>query len=155
MSRSLSSVILISNGISMMLLICLRIISGYGRNGEMHCYASDSKDRERAIYPIAACSVLIAFLFARFLDKYSIAIPWWAESPSILLIYGLLYWAYDNRLWKLSIKGLRLSGIPDCGGTWYCRIASSHDGGTETEGCVVICQTWRRISVQFNSQISN
>jgi hypothetical protein len=115
----------------------------------MHSYASDSIDRRIAPWAIAICAIVIAFLYGELSHKFRFSLPWWCETPSIMLVYGLFHWVYCSWLWKLKILGFDLSQIPDCSGTWYGKLHSSHDGGTKIEGMMVVHQTWKKILLEF------
>jgi len=120
----------------------------------MHSYASDSIDRRLAPWGIAICAIGAAYLYSILSRAYQFSMPWWFETPSIMLVYGLLHWIYDSWLWKLKVSGFGLSQIPKCTGTWYGAVRSSHDGNTTIEGMLVVHQTWSRIAVEFQSESS-
>ena len=48
-------------------------------------------------------------MFNWFLQTVETSTPWWIDAPSVIGFYGLLYWASDERLWKLGI--LRKIGL--------------------------------------------
>jgi hypothetical protein len=120
----------------------------------MHSYASDSVDRRVAPWCIAICAIGVAYGYWVFSRAVEFSLPWWFETPSIMLVYGLLHWAYDSWLWKLKALGFALSQIPNCAGTWFGVLRSSHDGNTTIEGMIVVHQTWSRIAVEFQSESS-
>lgn len=120
----------------------------------MHAYASDSEDRRLAPWIIAICSIGVAFVYAAVSQRFQISLPWWCETPSIMLVYGLSHWAYDSWLWKRKFLGFALSKIPDCGGTWFGELTSSHDRGTKFEGTLLVHQTWTHILVEFRTDSS-
>lgn len=121
----------------------------------MHTYASDSPDRTIAPWVIAAIAVAMAYAYFIATSHYKFSMPWWMEAPSILSVYGTGYWMYDRWLWKKTLFGFRLSHIPNCNGTWYGPIYSSHDSGFQSEGMVSIHQTWSKILIEFESTTSN
>ncbi len=120
----------------------------------VHSYASDSIDRRLAPWVIAACAVLVAFFYEVLSRKYEFSLPWWCETPSIMLVYGVLHWAYDSKLWKKTIFGFPLSTIPNCNGTWYGKLHSSHDGRTKVDGMLVVHQSWTKILLEFRTDSS-
>lgn len=120
----------------------------------MHSYACDSVDRRVAPWGIAICAVGVAFLYGWLSNTFQFSLPWWCETPTIMFVYGLLHWVYDSWLWKQMVFGLGLSRIPDCNGTWYGELHSSHDGGTKVEGMLVIHQTWSKMVVEFRTDSS-
>jgi hypothetical protein len=121
----------------------------------MHSYASDSIDRRVAPWIIAICAVGVAFLYVFLSRTFLFSLPWWCETPSIMLVYGLLFWVYDSCLWKRKVFGVSLSRIPDCHGTWYGELHSSHDGGTNVKGMLIVHQTWSKIMVEFRNVSSS
>src|SRR5262245_6341323 len=80
----------------------------------MHSYASDSIDRTIAPWGIAVGAIAVACVYYALSSRYQFSLPWWCETPSIMLAYGLFRWIYDVRLWKNRFLGLRLSQIPNC-----------------------------------------
>jgi len=120
----------------------------------MHSYASDSIDRRVAPWVIAICAVGVAFLYGGLSRKFQFSLPWWCQTPAIMFVYGLFHWAYDSWLWKRKAFGFGLSRIPDCNGTWYGELRSSHDGGTNVEGMLVVHQTWTKIVLEFRTDSS-
>jgi len=120
----------------------------------MHSYASDSVDRRLAPWVIAICAIGVAYGYWVFSRAAQFSLPWWFETPSIMLVYGLLHWVYDSWLWKLKARGVGLSQIPNCAGTWYGILQSSHDGNTTIEGMLVVHQMWSKIAAEFQSASS-
>jgi hypothetical protein len=117
----------------------------------MHSYASDSIDRRLAPWVIALCAVGVAYLYYVVSYTYHFSLPWWVETPSIMLVYGLFHQVYDSWLWKGKLFGFRFSQIPNCNGTWYGELRSSYDGKTEVEGMLCVHQTWTKIAVEFRT----
>jgi hypothetical protein len=120
----------------------------------MHTYASDSIDRKVAPFVIAAFAVLAAVGCSHLLAVLAPSVPWWVKQPTVMMLYGFGHLLYDRLVWRCRIGGLRLSQIPDCGGTWYGEIHSSHNSGTKIEGMVHVHQTWSKICVEFESESS-
>lgn len=120
----------------------------------MHSYASDSIDRRVAPWVIAISAVGVAFLYGALSSRLQFSVPWWFETPSIMLAYGFLHWAYDSWLWKTKISGLPLSRIPDCNGTWFGTLRSSHHGGTEIEAMLFVHQKWSKIVLELRTDSS-
>jgi len=120
----------------------------------MHSYASDSIDRRIAPWVIAVCAVGVALLYWVLSRAFQFSLPWWCETPTIMFVYGLLNWVYDSWLWKRKVFGLGLSLIPDCNGTWYGELHSSHDSGTKVEGMLFVHQTWSKMVVEFRTASS-
>lgn len=121
----------------------------------MHSYASDSPDRKVVPWIIAAIAVAVAYVYSLASLHFKFSLPWWMEAPSILGVYGVIHWLYDRILWKTSLFGFRLSQIPNCSGTWYGLIHSSHSGDFQSEGMMTIRQTWSKILIEFESSSSS
>lgn len=120
----------------------------------MHEYSSDAPDRKVARWIIASLAVAAAYFYGITSIYFSFTLPWWVESPSIMLIYGLIHYFYNNRLWKLKLFGVRFSYIPNCNGTWFGEIESTFQRGTKIFGMLQINQTWSKISLYFKNETS-
>lgn len=120
----------------------------------MHEYSSDTSDRRLAVWIIAVIAVMIAYLYQLTASYLNFNLPWWVESPSIMLVYGIMYYFYDRRFWKLRVFGFRFSYIPDCSGTWYGEIESTFSGGSKICGMLQIHQTWSKISIRLKTTTS-
>ena len=133
-----------------------RLSVNFGRNGNnMHLYASDSPDRTIVPWIIAAIAVAVAYAYFIISSHFEFSLPWWMEAPSILGVYGIGRWLYNTVLWKKILFGFHLSQIPNCNGTWYGPIHSSHNGGSQREGMITIRQTWSKILIEFESSTSS
>src|SRR5579883_3447653 len=99
----------------------------------MHAYSTDSADRRWAPLVLAGASIALTYVCSRLLAAFNLAWPWWIENPSILLFYGAFWSLYDRILWRQQLLRIRLSQLPDLGGTWRVRLQSCHDGGTGGE----------------------
>jgi len=120
----------------------------------MHSYSTDAADRRWAPLVIAGMSIGLTYGCTRVLQAWNLQWPWWIENPSILLFYGAFWKLFDRYLWKMRPLGLRLSDLPDLGGTWHVRLQSCHEGGTPAEGCIRIHQTATEILVEFENETS-
>ncbi|HZT32811.1 MAG TPA: hypothetical protein VFA33_23185 [Bryobacteraceae bacterium] len=120
----------------------------------MHAYSTDSADRRWAPLVLAGASIALTYVCSRLLAAFNLAWPWWIENPSILLFYGAFWSLYDRILWRQQLLRIRLSQLPDLGGTWRVRLQSCHDGGTRTEGCIRIHQTATEILIEFENETS-
>lgn len=121
----------------------------------MHSYASDSPDRTVVPWVIAVIAVAVAYAYFLASSFFEFSLPWWMEAPSILGVYGVGHWLYDTVLWKKTLFGVRLSQVPNCNGTWYGPIHSSHNGGSQGKGMITIRQTWSKILIEFESTTSS
>jgi len=120
----------------------------------MHSYASDSPERKVGPWVIAVIAVGLTYLFAQMTRMVNWDIPWWVEAPSVMSLYGLLHWVHNRWGWRWRPGPMRLSSIPDFGGTWYGGATSTHNGETSFEGMLTIHQTWTQIVVQYQTDSS-
>lgn len=115
----------------------------------VHAYAISPHTRERVTLVLFGSSILLAYASHLLLSWADVSIPWWVESPSALLIYGVLRYAFDHWGWHLGIVR-QLTHIPNLSGRWIGNIRSSHfehqDGPS---GELRICQDWTTMSVRF------
>ena len=103
---------------------------------------------------MAICALGVAYLYVVLSRAYQFSLPWWCETPSIMLVYGLFHWAYDSHVWKGKILEFSMSQIPNCNGTWFGELRSSHSGGTTIQGMFLIHQTWKKIVIECRTDSS-
>ena len=119
----------------------------------MHDYAIDSRERVFVVRILFIVSALVSGVAAAFIPSDLLPMRWLLPIPSIPLVFGVSYWAFDNWLWRLRfLRVLRLIRVPDLRGTWAGTVASSY---TEFEGqqavTVTIEQTWTKMVVWLNA----
>ena len=119
----------------------------------MHDYAIDSRERVFVVRILFTASALVAGIVAVLIPSDLLPMRWLLPIPSIPLVFGASYWAFDNWLWRLRfLRVLRLIRVPDLRGTWEGTVASSY---TEFERqqpvTVTIEQTWTKIVVWLNA----
>ena len=120
--------------------------------GNMHPYTIDTNERIYTIFFIAIVSILLSYYINFKLIQLDIAFPWWAESPSVLFLFWLLYSLYDNVLWKF-FSTIGLSKIPIIDGNWHCTGYSSYDN-YKFESKVSVKQRWSKIRITFRGDFS-
>jgi len=114
----------------------------------VHFYSINNDSKATFIALFAIISVPIAYFFHLLLVSYNIQI-WWIDSPSILAVWGGIYKIFDKYLWCLFPGAINLSG------KWDGFIHSSHDQNQNKKAVKVkIKQTWSRISIRLESDIS-
>lgn len=114
----------------------------------MHPYATDSPERLNIIFGLAVFSVGLAYLLHAGVSFLGIQFPWWAESPSMMGIFGLLYQLFEKRLWRWKIlRRMRIVGVPDLNGEWSVEGRTSFDSEKIFSANAIIKQTWTKISV--------
>ena len=85
-----------------------------------------------------------------------IPMRWLLPIPSIGLLFGVSYWAFDNWLWRWQfLRVMRLIRLPDLSGAWMGTIASSYSGfETVQQVTVRIEQKWTGMVVRLNTEES-
>jgi hypothetical protein len=121
-----------------------------------HPYATDSEERTRVLFLLAALAVALAYGIHHALRGLGILAPWWIDAPSPLLIYGLLGLFFERFFWKWSwLAKVGLVEVPNLSGRWTGVIKGSYDNfSTEHAITVLIEQTWTRMSIQLQSNSS-
>ena len=119
----------------------------------MHDYAIDSRERVLVMRILFIVSALVSGIAAVLIPADLLPMRWLLPIPSIALVFGVSYWAFDNWLWRLRfLRFLQLISVPDLRGTWKGTVASSY---TEFEHqqpvTVAIEQTWTKIAVRLNA----
>jgi hypothetical protein len=119
----------------------------------MHPYATDSNERERITFGLAAVSVGLAWALARSLLAAHLPLPWWLDAPSTMGIFGALYAVFERSLWRLScVHRIGLVKVPILAGGWRGRLRSSFDQhAQEREVSVEIKQSWTKLSLILES----
>ncbi len=122
-----------------------------------HPYATDSDERKNAIVVLVLLSTGIAVLLSYVLNTYSISIPNWAEGPSILFVFGILYTTFKRRIWRAQLlHRFGLIKTPILSGTWIGFVVSSHDGHKERrEVTAQISQDWTDILIKLKGRDSH
>lgn len=119
----------------------------------MHAYATDV-DRKGVPIVIAIISIGVTLLFLYITQALKITIPWWADTPSVMGFYGILYTIYDRFLWQQHIGSIRFSNIPDVSGVWAGELTSSYNNETKIDIVFYIHQTWSRIAIRTETATS-
>lgn len=122
--------------------------------GHMHAYGTDSAERRVVPLLLASIAIVGALLLSRGIERLGWEIPWWADAPSVMSLYGLLHATFDRHVWRIGL--LRRTGlirVPDLNGSWKVRIKSSHDG-KELEANITVHQTWRGMNIRLKTDQS-
>lgn len=120
----------------------------------MHSYSCNQKSYKWVVISIFVLAVTIAYGYHLLSIKFSFALPWYVEAPSIFGVYGLIAWLYDIFLWKKSIFGIKLSRIPIYEGMWKGILISSYDKGKEIPCILEIKQSWSSILCKLSTETS-
>ncbi|HCA5029436.1 TPA: hypothetical protein MW160_003321, partial [Acinetobacter baumannii] len=109
----------------------------------------------KTIYSIA--SILSSFLIIHVLKKYNI-INNISEAiiSSILtaILFLLIYKIFNKWIWKLKYL-INFLNFPDISGKWKCEAISSYNGGHLWHGLVTIEQSWDKLRIVLNTELSS
>ena len=119
----------------------------------MHDYAIDSRERVLVVRILFTASAVVAGVAAVLIPSDLFPMQWLLPVPSIVLVFGVSYWAFDNWLWRCRVlRVMRLVSVPDLRGAWTGTIVSSY---TEFEKkhpvTVTIEQTWTKMAVRLSA----
>ena len=119
----------------------------------MHDYAIDSRERVFVVRILFMASALASGIAAALIPSDLLPMRWLLPIPSIALVFGVSYWAFDNWLWRWQfLRVMRLISVPDLRGTWTGTIASSYTDFEKTQSVTVtIEQTWTKMAVRLNA----
>jgi hypothetical protein len=121
----------------------------------MHPYSIDTEERKNVMLSLAVVSIILAWGFYKIINYYQISLPWCVESPSILFIYGVLFFMFDKWVWKLLEK-IGFLKTPNLNGEWRGYLKSSFDEhSAEIKATIEIYQTWTRIRVLLATERSS
>jgi len=118
--------------------------------GRFAPYATDSPERARVAFYIAAIAVAIGLGIHAVLDGRQIFVPWYVDIPSPVVIYGVLWAAFDKILWRWSVlRALGIVLVPNLSGEYSGIIISSHDRDEEQHECTFyVNQSWTSILIR-------
>ncbi len=119
----------------------------------MHDYAIDSRERVFVVRILFMAGALVSAVAAVLIPSDLTPMRWLLPIPSIALVFGVSYWAFDNWLWRWRfLRVMRLISVPDLRGAWTGMIASSYTGFEKTQQVTVtIEQTWTKMVVRLNA----
>jgi len=128
----------------------------------MHSYSTNSPDRQFIPFVLAAFAIAGGYLISVAFDHFQVIVPWWAPPADTMTLYGLVYWLFDQYVWRSSL--LRILGIvriPDLNGKWSGRVRPTETEGVslgltiDTEIRVTISQSWQNISIRGETDRSH
>ncbi len=95
----------------------------------MHGYSTDASERRIVPLYLALLAIALAWVTSKSLATAHLSVPWWADAPSSIAFYGVLYTLFDKYLWRNSlVHRLGLVRIPDLTGRWHGYLITSFDG---------------------------
>ena len=122
----------------------------------MHGYSTDTDEKRVVTLFLAALAIALAWVSSNLLAAIHLSMPWWADAPSSIFFYGVLYTLFDRHLWRLPLmRKLGLVKTPNLTGCWRGYLTSSYDNhGKRHELAVDIFQSWTQISILFSTVTS-
>lgn len=117
---------------------------------EWHSYAHGGQ--RRAISLLVLVSLALAYVWGWLQECFSLTMPWWVDTPSVLGFYGAVYLVYDLWAWKWFRA---LHGVQDLSGRYEVALRTSHDGmSAEYRATLTIRQRWSEIVVRLETDNS-
>jgi hypothetical protein len=122
----------------------------------MHGYSTDTDERRVVILFLAALAIALAWVSSNLLAAVHLAMPWWADAPSSMFFYGVLYALFDRRLWRHPLMHkLGLVKTPNLTGCWRGYLTSSYDNHAKRHDLSLdIFQSWTQISIFLSTVTS-
>src|SRR5258705_11166727 len=122
----------------------------------MHGYSTDSSERRIVPLSLALLAIALAWVTSKSLATAHLSLPWWADAPSSMAFYGVLYTLFDRYLWRSSlVHRLGLVRIPNLAGRWHGYLISSFDGHAKRHDLMInIFQSWTQITVFLTTATS-
>jgi hypothetical protein len=122
----------------------------------MHGYSTDSNERRIVPLLLALLAIALAWTTSKSLATAHLSVPWWADAPSSIAFYGVLYALFDRYLWRNSIvHKLGLVRIPNLTGHWRGYLVTSFDGHAKRYDLMIhIFQSWTQIAVYLTTATS-
>lgn len=122
----------------------------------MHGYSTDSSERRVVPLLLALLAIALAWVSSRLLAVLHFSLPWWADAPSSMAFYGVLYTLFDKYLWRSGLVGkLGLVRIPNLTGRWFGYLITSFDGHAKRHDLMItIFQSWTQIAVYLTTATS-
>src|SRR5258707_13789688 len=95
----------------------------------MHGYSTDSDERRVVPLFLALVAISLAWLSSKFFAVIHFSIPWWADAPSLMTFYGVLYTLFDRHLWRNGfVSKLGLVKIQNLLGAWRVCLFAPFNG---------------------------
>ena len=111
----------------------------------------------RVVACLLTISIPLAGLIHTGLDAVNFELGWLISVPSAVVIYKILYHAFDRFIWRwCPLRQLDLVTVPDLNGEWRGQIKSSYGSDDRAlQVSVVITQRWSKILVRLEAEESH
>ena len=118
----------------------------------MRLHSYESEERGRVTVALFAVSILLVWLMDVALGAANFAPQWWLSVPSFGGFYAVLYWLFDNHVWRWRLwRATGLLKVPDLNGNWAGNVESSYGNGSIHEVTISIIQRWSKLLVRFET----
>ena len=120
----------------------------------LHLYELEGRGRVTVV--LAVLSVLLVWLLDAGLNAANFEPQWWLSVPSFAGFYSVLYWLFDNHIWRWRLWwNLGLLRVPNLNGEWAGNVNSSYgpNGSVHTIS-ISITQKWSKLLVRFDTEHS-
>lgn len=128
----------------------------------MHSYSIDTNERTKVTVFLSVLSIIFILMFDVLFNKYNISFPKFFNGPSMMSIFWLFYWIFDNYAWKCDLfRKINLIKTPILEGRWNGKYHSEQrckktNEIIKSEGEVelIIKQNWTTLSIIQKSKNS-
>lgn len=122
----------------------------------MHAYITDSGERREVPLYLAGIAIVLSVALSALFNSFQIPIPGWLDITSMALLYGLIYWLFDEYWWRWQIpRQLRIVRVPVLAGRWTGLVKSSYDDHRlEHPVELLIEQTWTGMQIRLTGKFS-
>jgi hypothetical protein len=122
----------------------------------MHGYSTDTDEKRVVTLFLAALAITLAWVSSNLLATVHLSMPWWADAPSSMFFYGVLYALFDRYLWRHPLmRKLGLVKTPNLTGCWRGYLTSSYDNHAKRHDLSLdIFQSWTQISIFLSTVTS-
>lgn len=124
----------------------------------MHGYTITPDNRQIPTLMLGVLSVFVSLILNVLIDSVlksfdpMLTIPWWVETPSPLVVFGVLFGLFDKYAWKWPMmRILGLTHAPDLSGRWEGELTSSYDPNSNTRVVLEVKQTWTQITLKIST----
>lgn len=122
----------------------------------MRLHSYELEGRGKATVALGVLSVLLVWVLDVGLDFFKVEPQWWVSVPSFAGFYSVLYWLFDNHVWRWRLWwNLGLLRVPDLSGEWVGTVNSSYGpNGSTHPVSISIIQKWSKLLVRFETEQS-